>query len=333
MAAPSMGAAASGTYITTGSTPTPTNIREDLSDIIYQIDPTETPVVTALGRGDNAEQILTEWLVQELNAAGKNAQPEGFEASYGAATAPDRLSNVCQIMSRTVSVSGSMSASNTVGAADEYDRQRILRGLEIKRDLEFALTNPQAKKTTDPREMGSLQAYIANQSVGATGTEATGDGTDVPVAGTDRAISLDLIAAVMEECFNNGGSPNIGVLSATLKRAFSGLAAGGATGAAQNSLSSTRPEPVTIVGAVDVYRTDFGPIEMVPDRFMAAKTMLLLDPEYAEIAPLPGRDMITEDYAKTGDAQKGGVVFEGTLRVNAPKAHGAIYALIPPAAP
>jgi Family of unknown function (DUF5309) len=331
MAAPVMAAAAAHTYITTGNSPTPTNIREDLADIIYEIDPTETPVVTRIGRGDNAEQVTTEWLVQELNAAGKNAQPEGFEATYGDAKAPDRLANVCQIMSRTVSVSNTMRASNTVGSDDEYDRQRILRGLEIKRDLEFALTNPQAKKATDPREMGSLQAFIANVSVGASGAAAKGDGTDVPTPGTDRPLSLDLIASVMEQCFNNGGSPNIGVLSAALKRGFSNLAAGGATGAAQNVLQTTRPEPVTVVGAVDVYRTDFGPIEMVPDRFMAAKTVLLLDPDYAELAVLPGRDMITEDYAKTGDARKGGVVFEGTLRVNAPKAHGAVYGVTPPA--
>jgi hypothetical protein len=323
-----MGAAAAGTYTTRG-TPTATNIREDLADVIYRIDPDEVPVVSAMDRV-GADQVLTEWLVQELNAAGKNAQAEGFEATYAAATPPARLSNICQILSRTVSVANSFRASNTVGGEDEFDRQRLLRGMEVKRDLEWTILNPQVAKTTDPREMASLEAYISNGSAGSgTGAMPVGTGASVHVVGTLRALTMTLVASAMEQAYMDGGQPSLGVMSPTLKRAFSALAAGGSAGAAQNILSSTKPEPVTVVGAVDVYRTDFGPIEMVPDRFCGANTVFLIDPDYVELAPLPGRDMITAEYATTGDAKKGGVVFEGTLRVTAPKAHAAVFDVIP----
>ena len=329
MAAPAMGARASNTYYATGTTPTPTNVREDLADIIYRIDPDETPIVSALDRV-GAEQILTEWLVQELAAADKNAQPEGFEFVASVATAPARLSNVCQILARTVSVSNTLRAANTVGSEDEFNRQRLLRGMEVKRDLEVSVGGTQAKKLTDPREMASLALYCTNGSVGATGVLPPGDGTAGTFApGTNRALTLVMIADAMEQAYTKGGQPTLAVMRPNLKRAVSALGVGGAAGAAQNVYQTTTPDPVTIVGAVDVYRTDFGPVEMAPDRFMAANLMLLIDVDYSEMAPLPGRDMITETYAKTGDAQKGGVVYEGTCRATAPKAHAAIFSLTP----
>jgi hypothetical protein len=177
--------------------------------------------------------------------------------------------------------------------------------------------------------------FCTNGSVGATGVMPAGDGTaGTFAAGTARPLTLPLIADAMQQCYEDGGKPTMCLLSPRLKRAFSDVSSTATTGiVSENTLQSTKPEAVTIVGAVDVYRTDFGPVQMVPDRLMPADLMLLVDRNYAEMAPLPNRNLISQDYATTGDAQKGGVVFEGTLRVTAPKAHAAIFAVTPPAAP
>jgi hypothetical protein len=93
---------------------------------------------------------------------------------------------------------------------------------------------------------------------------------------------------------------------------------------AQNIQNVTSSQEVTIMGAVDVYRTNFGTIQLAPDRFCPANQILLVSTDYVELAPLPGRDVIELDFAKTGDNTQGAVLFEGSLRPTAPKAHAWI---------
>jgi hypothetical protein len=115
-------------------------------------------------------------------------------------------------------------------------------------------------------------------------------------------------------------------MSPRIKRIFSSLAGGG-TGnpvAATNMVMATAPREVTIVGAVDVYLSDFGRLELAPDIFSPPNVMELLDPDFMELGPLPGRDMVLEEYAKVGDAADGAMIFEGTLRPTAPLAHAVV---------
>jgi len=327
MAVASEGAAIANTYLTTGGNAA-TNVREDLSDIIWRIDPEDTPLVTAIGRGENADQIKTEWLGQNLSAADSNVQPEGFRFLAQPAQKPARLGNYCQIMVRTITVSNTLRASDTIGG-DEFDRQTLLKGVEVRRDLEWWITRDKVQTGVDPRQMSSIQCWISNGSMGAgAGVMPTGTGLTAPVHGTARALTLDLVASAMQAAFTVGGHPKLGLLSPALKRTFSGLAGGAGNIAQTNLMMQTPAEPITIVGAVDAYLTDFGRIEMAPDIFMPTDVLLLIDTEYAEIAPLPGRDMEQVEYAVTGDAADGGVVFEGTLRVTAPRAHAMVGDLL-----
>lgn len=324
MAVPSAGQPIANTYMATG--PAPTNVREDLADMIWRIDPEETPFVTAIGRGADAEQVMTEWLLQELNAADSNVQPEGFRYLAQPAKAPYRLNNFCQIMFRSVTVSNTLRASDSVGG-DEWNRQMLMKGVEVRRDLEWWTTRGMVRTGTDPRQMSGIQTWITNGSMGGgIGAMPTGDGSNGPVGGTTRTMTLDLVAQAMQMAFTVGGKPRLGLLSPRLKRVFSGLAQGGAGNAivSQNIVQATAPVATTIVGAVDAYLSDFGRIQIAPNIFMPDNVMLLIDPAFAEMAPLTGRDMNTEEYAKTGDAADGGVVFEGTLRVMAPKAHAMV---------
>jgi hypothetical protein len=323
MAVASEGAAIANTFLTTGGNAA-TNQREDLSDIIWRIDPEETPLVTAIGRGADAEQVKTEWLGQNLSAADSNVQPEGYRFVAQPAIKPARLGNYCQIMVRSITVSNTLRATDTVGG-DEFDRQTLMKGVEVRRDLEWWITRDKVQTGVDPRQMSSIQCWISNGSMGAgTGVMATGTGLNAPVHGTARPLTLDLVATAMQAAFTVGGRPKLGLMSPAQKRTFSQLAGTAGNLAATNLIQQTPASPVTIVGAVDAYLTDFGRLEMAPDIFMPVDVLLLIDPEHAEIAPLPGRDMEQVEYAVTGDAADGGVVFEGTLRVTAPKAHAMV---------
>ena len=84
---------------------------------------------------------------------------------------------------------------------------------------------------------------------------------------------------------------------------------------------------MTIQGAVDVYRTNFGTLQLTPDRFCPGASDTIVSTDYVEMAPLPERDMVQQDYAQTGDNSQGGVIFEGCIRPTAPKAHATIFDL------
>ncbi len=305
----------------------PANI--PVADIIYRIDPDETPLVSACSRV-SANQVLTEWLVQELNAAADNAQPEGFTAVMQAVLKPVRLNNVCQIIARTVGVSNTLRVVDVAGGEDEYNRQLILRGMEVKRDLELAVTSPLVRTITDPRHMSGLPCYTINGSRGAgAGVMPVGDGSNAGTAGTLRDLTLAMVDSATQQCWQAGGNPSMGVMSGNVKAYFATLSQGGTGNAvvAQNIQNVTSREQVTIMGAVDVYRTNFGTIDLAPDRFCPAHQILLVSTDYVELAPLPERDIIQQDYAQTGDNSQGGVVFEGCLRPTAPKAHACIFDL------
>jgi hypothetical protein len=215
---------------------------------------------------------------------------------------------------------------------EEYNRQLLMRGRELKRDLELMCTSEGIKTIADPRAMSGLPTYCTLGSVGAgTGVMPVGDGTTAHTAGTTRDLTIVMVEDAMQQNYNAGQVPSLAIMSANIKRYFSNLASAAPTITnpivQQNILSTSTAQPVTINGAVDIYRSNFGTLQLAPDRFIPAHVIELISPEYVELAPLPGRNMIEESYAKTGDNTQGGVVFEGCIRVTAPKAHSCIFDL------
>jgi hypothetical protein len=309
--------------------PAANNVREDLADKIFAIDPTATPLLSNIPQS-NANQILTEWLVQTMNPAQNVPQPEGFTAAISPAVKPVRLNNITQISARTVGVSDTLRVVDNVGE-EEYNRQLMMRGRELKRDVELCLTGESIKTIADPRAMSGLQTFCSNGSVGpGAGALPIGDGTNKHTAGTPRDLTLTMVEDAMQMAWNAGGEPTMALMSGNIKRWFSNMAQGG-TGnpiVATTVVQRTEPAPVTIMGAVAVFQTDFGDLQLTPDRFMPANVVELVDLNFIELAPLPGRLFIEEQYAKTGDNTQGGVVVETTLRVTAPKAHAAVWDLI-----
>lgn len=308
------------TYTTT----TAVGEREDLSDVITRIDPDETPIFSALKK-ETGNGVFVEWQVQELAAAvATNYQNEGADATYDTPTATVRLGNYMQISQKDAAVSGTLDAVDKAGRDRETAYQKVLKGLELRRDIEKSLNSDTARSGSDPRKAGALSSWITNVSVGASGAAPTGDGTDVPTGGTDRAMTLALIDTAMQAAYEDGGQPNMLVVSPAKKVAFSDLNGGSV---ATNQINYTAPREAAIVGSVSLYLSDFGQLDVVIDRFASSDRVFLLDSDYASICTLPGRNFAVQELAKTGDAEKFQIVTEWTLKVSAPKAHGAVYDL------
>jgi len=309
----------------THTTTTAVGEREDLSDVITRIDPDETPVFSALKK-ETGNGVFVEWQVQELAAASAtNYQNEGADATYDTPTATTRLGNYMQISQKDAAVSGTLDAVDKAGRDRETAYQKVLKGLELRRDIEKYLHSDTARSGSDPRKAGSLSSWITNVDDASGTSAATGDGTDVPdMAGTNRTMTLAMIDNAMQAAYEDGGQPNMLVVSPAKKVEFSDLNAGSV---ATNQINYTAPREAAIVGSVSLYLSDFGQLDVVIDRFASSDRVYLLDSDYASICTLPGRNFAVQELAKTGDAEKFQIVTEWTLKVSAPKAHGAVYDL------
>ncbi|WP_370309577.1 SU10 major capsid protein [Sinimarinibacterium flocculans] len=299
--------------------------REELAAVIYRIDPTDTPIFSALKK-EGARAVYSEWQVQELAAASAtNYNNEGADYSYVNPSATTRMGNYHQISVKAASVSGTLDAVDKAGRDRETAYVKTLKGLELRRDIEKYLVSDVAKSSSDPRKAGTLSTWITNVSVAASSAAPTGDGTDVPtLSGTDRAMAISQIDAAMLAAFEDGGKPSIITMSPTNKQVFSNLSS---ASVATNQIITSANKDAAYVGAVSLYRSDFGELNVVVDRFQGNDRLFLLDTDYASITTLPNRNFVVSDVAPTGDATKFAILAEWSLKVSAPKAHAAVYDL------
>lgn len=319
-------------------------IREDLTDIVALIDPQETPFISNIGMGKPSKSTKHEWQVQELTAPSKtNFQLEGDDAP-AALTVNNRtrLFNYCAISRKVGAVSGTDQVVITAGISDEYDNQVMLRGVELRRDMEVILLDNNAYAaggTTTVRECAGLGAYITNTDFTGSNlyTAATGNGSDAwnLAATTTRGLSLTILNGALEAAHTDGGKPNLLMLPPVEKRNFSNITLQSSLGgAAQVRYNTNGVRPAALIGAVDTWLSNFGQIDVVSNVQMASDsgttnglndTAYLIDTNRVGLSYL--RRMFTQPLAKTGDADKFMILSEYTLQVDAPKAHAALFAL------
>ena len=299
--------------------------REDLSDIIYRIDPAETPLFTAAAK-ETTSGVTTEWQVQELAAAvDTNHVNEGADYSYVNPTATTRLSNVHQIAAQAASVSNTLDVVDKAGRDRETAYVKVIKGLEQRRDIEKSLFKNEAKSASDPRKTAKLMTWLTNGDKPSDMAHGTGDGSDTcDLTGTARALTLAQIEAAIKEAYEDGGSPSLLVMSPANKVAFSGLSSGSV---ATNQITTTAPQEAAIVGSVSLFLSDFGTVNAVVDRQAPNSEMYVIDTDYVAIGTLPGRNFAVSDVAPTGDATKFAIITEYALIVRAPKAHAFIFGL------
>jgi hypothetical protein len=295
--------------------------REDLTDIIYDISPTETPFMSSIGK-TKATAVYHEWQTDSLAAATTaNAAVEGADATSATLSPTVRLGNYTQIIQKTVQVSGTLDAVNKAGRKSEKAYQLAKASAELKRDLETILLANQGRSagsSTIARQMGSLLSWIkTNSDFGSGGADPATIGVSTRTDGTQRTFTEALLRTVVAEVFQSGGSPKILMVGASGKQKVSTFA-----GIAAQRYMAPSNTPTTIVGAADVYMSDFGTMSVVPNRFMRVREALVLDPEYAALAYL--RPFQTNELAKTGDSENTQLLAEVTLEVKNEAAHGII---------
>jgi hypothetical protein len=303
-------AAPTNTFITTSAI----GNREDLSDIIYRISPTQVPVFSMASKA-KATHTLHEWQTQDLAAAASNnAQVEGDDATAKAVTVTVRLTNRTQILAKTVGVSGTQQAMNSAGRKDEMGYQVSLASLEIKRDAETNLTQSDVLATS-PRSFRGLRGWVVDNVNRNGGTLASYTGNTGYTAGTLRSFTEAQVRDVLQQVYTAGGEPDTIMLPPALKQTFSGF-----TG---NATRMDKSEDKKLYASVDVYVSDFGELQCVPNRFMATRDVFVLQSDKLAIAYL--RPFMTMDLAKTGDTDRKQLLCEMTLECRAPKAHGVVY--------
>jgi hypothetical protein len=296
--------------------------REDLTDVIYNISPTETPFMSSVGK-TKATAVYHEWQTDSLAAATtNNAAVEGADASDATLSPTVRLGNYTQILQKTIKVSGTLDAVNKAGRKSEKAYQLAKASAELKRDLETILLSNQGRSAgssnSTARKMGSLLSWIkTNSDVGSGGADPTTIGVSTRTDGTQRTFTEALLKTVVAEVYNSGGSPKVLMVGTTGKQKVSTFA-----GIAEQRFMAPANTPTTIIGAADVYMSDFGSMSVVPNRFMRTRDALVLDPEYAAVAYL--RPFQTNELAKAGDSDKTQILVECTLEVKNEAAHGIV---------
>lgn len=306
--------APTGTFLTTAAI----GNREDLTDIIYRISPTQTPFLNLASKG-KATNTLHEWQTQDLaSAVTNNAQAEGDNASAKTVTPTVRLTNRTQISTKTVIVSGTQRAMNPAGRKDELGYQVSLASLELKRDMESSATQLDVLATS-PRQARGLLGWCYDNSSNGGGSYAAASYTanTGQTNGTTRAYTEAQLKSVLQLIYTAGGEPDTIMMPPAMKQTFSSF-----TGNATRMDDSSDKK---LYASVDVYVSDFGTLKAVPNRFQRTRDVFILQSDKWAISYL--RPFQTIELAKTGDADQRELLAEWTVEARAPKANGAIFDL------
>lgn len=292
-----------------------TSDREQLSNIIYNISPTSTPLLSAAGR-NSIRNVVFDWQTEVIPSAVGTGQLEGFELSRAATTPTVRATNVAMIQSRDSTVSGSQQASDPAGVKSQIAHFMALNAKALKRDIETAISGNYAKaggNVTTARATRSFEAWIStNTSRGSGG--ADGSTSAAATDGTKRDLTEALLKGVLETGFGSGADMSLAICGPYNKTVISGF----------TGRSSARQiiDATTVEASVSLYASDFGELKIVPSNFSRERSLLLVDPEYIAVSYL--RDFESIDIATVGDAITKLLVVEFGLQMSNEAAHGIV---------
>jgi len=292
--------------------------REDLTDIIDNITPTETPFYSMIAK-TKATGTQHEWQTQALRAAKQNAHAEGDDTTATAVTQQVRLGNRTQILKEAASVSGTQENVAKAGKKSEMAKQLALKGAEMKLDIEFALTQNNVS-ATNPRLMRGLVGYMDAANVNAgTGYVAPNYLTNVAQTdGTQRAFTEALLKDTLQKTYISGGRPTIAMMGAKAKQTFSTF-----TG---NATRQKDADDSKLNASISVYVSDFGTIKTLINLQQRARDVFLIQPDKWAFAVL--RPWEKSPLAKTGDSERNQLLIEATLEAINPLANGGVLDIL-----
>ena len=314
------------------------NIREQLSDIITMVDPTDVPFYSTAKKG-TAKSRTPEWQNDTLADPDiANANIEGDDASNDTTAASTRIKNVVQLLDKVVQVSTTARAVETAGYEDELERQVLKKGKELKRDIEAIITGNFASvlgAAGTAGKCGGAEAMIkTNFSRGATGASGGyNTGTGLVVAATDgttRTATEAQLKDVVQQIWNTSGAKaDMIMVNGAMKQKYSAFA-----GIATQYRDNPGMKAAVIIAAADVYKSDFGLHTIVPNRFIgysatrtrnattSNQTALVLDMSSWKVRFLQA--MKTDTLAKTGHSDRRMISCELTLECDNEKKNGVV---------
>jgi hypothetical protein len=308
------------------------NIREDLINAIYNVDPFKTPFLNMCKKTE-AKQTNHEWNTDKLDAQNlSNAAIEGDDPTAQTLTPTARIGNNTQISTKVVQISGTSQAVVAAGGSNKMGYQLLKKSKEMKRDMEGILTYNQAKSagsSSVARNSAGLPAFLTTNVVFQTGGSPSGanpalasngwtDGTNTRTYnGTTVAITEAMVKSMIQKVFSSSGDcPEYMLVSPTNKQNISAFAGPGTR--------FIEVEDKTLKTAVDIYQSDFGDVKIIPDIFLAhSGDVFGINPNYVRVAYL--RPFQTIPLAKTGDSDKKELLVEYTLELGNEHAQGAIF--------
>lgn len=308
-------------------------VREDLDEKITNVNPEETPVYSSIGR-KKADNTFFEWQRDSFDAPNKdNALIEGDTYAATALVATERVGNHTQIYNKQVTVSRTVEVVNKAGRAKESKYQIAKGFIEMKRHVEASICSNNAAvagNSSTARKSGGLGVFIyTNISSGVGGSTAShtaGAPTTAPTAGTNRTFTETLLKTVVQSAYTNSGTvPRMLVVTPSHKSTFSGFA-----GIAVNRYQVSKKEQGRIIGGADIYMSDFGEIQVVPNYVMAtsaSSTVFVLNPNYIRWATLDG--FKSEEQGRRGDGTDYLLTMEGGLQVDNEKACAKLADITP----
>ena len=306
-----------GTFQTTAAV----GNREELSDVVSRITPEDTPIYSMIPKGKFAS-THPEWETDDLAAPAANAQLEGDDYTFAAIVPPVRVGNYTQIFRKDWIISNTQESIDNAGMVEKRKYQKLKKGIEIRKDAEFAIVSNTASVAGATRWSGSLPSWLET-NVDRGGGGANGgfnQGTGLTVAATDgtqRAFTKALLDTVMEATYTSGGNVRHASVSPYVKSVFVTFMSD--TNVASFRYAAQDGEGNSIVANADVYEGPHGKIMIHPNRVQAtsaavARNVFLID---TDMMSHPWLRQIQEDknVAKTGDARKGVIIGEGALKV------------------
>ena len=295
--------------------------RESLSDVVSRITPEDTPIYSMISKG-SVSSVHPEWETDDLSPPGANVQTEGDEFTFSAVLAPVRVGNYTQIFRKEFIISETQEAVKQAGNVQKRRYQKLKKGIEIKKDVEYSILSNVGSVGGATRVSGGLPSWLTtNVSRGATGANGgfnTGTGLTAPATnGTQRAFTKALTDTVMSQAYTSGANVGNMVVSPYVKSVFVTFMSD--TNVATFRYAASASGKNTIISNADVYEGPYGKVMVQPDRVMAtnagvARNVFFLDKDMLgwdwlrPIAEVP-------DIAKTGDAEKCVLIGEGTLVV------------------
>jgi hypothetical protein len=304
--------------------------REDLSNAIYNIDPFDTPIMSAIRRR-NVKNRIFDWQTENLPIVNpNNAQIEGFVLANAPAQPTVRQNNVTQISERDATVSGTQEEADAAGKGSEMAHQMALASKVLKSDMETILCGRQARndgndtgptaRTTEAfshwvarakDRLGAVNAAIAPGTVTA-GVPVLATDAFAAVAGASQvSVSEAMLGDAMQQAYTNGASPSLWIVPPGPKRTISTFVG--------RSTTQVLVGKTEVVSTIDVIATDFGRIKVAPSRWVPVDVGLLIDPDYAAVAFFRAFRQFL--MARTGDAETRMIVVEWGLEMRNSLAH------------